>query len=168
MQPIKPYQLCMWLGDHQAEPSERPHKRLVETISYPFFESPLAAGRIKVRMVPGEPTTLSELPVSELAVEEYAFGKTQRGNIVVEYAHVSYAFCFPTDMLRYDDCHIYDHNFDTTQPAKDVLVYRVRRPRPVRSWTEARWRSFSAKIVPFKTFKLCHADHVGERTAANA
>lgn len=149
--PVAPWKLCRWQEDHQAEPAERPHKRLVETVSMPARNKTTRGGwDILVRMTPGDSTTLRTLPLCELLVDRHL--ETAKA-WTIHYAEVTSPFCFPTDMLRRDDCHIDDPDYDTDQrPTKSVRIYQVTKGRERPIWTMGRWQSFSAAVVLTKKF----------------
>lgn len=136
-------------------------RRVVECISYPFrADGPNmilpSCDRIKVRMVPGEPTTMVEVAVADL------LPSPERS--WVQIFEVRTHFVFPEDMLRYDGAALYDHTVpeDKTDengcsvyedPDKPVLCYRVV-PRKTFPFTEDRWASFSASVKLLKTIAL--------------
>lgn len=123
--------------------------------------------RVKVRMVPGEPTTLAEVAVADLLPH-------QRKRYV-HVALVSGTFCFPEDMLRYDGAALYDHELNESgddgmglrppvkegeSPRWQCLVYCLSDrktadlSRPGSPWTKDRWHSFSCGIRPMQVRDL--------------
>jgi hypothetical protein len=148
-------------------------RRVVEVISHPIPAERFAKPEtIKVRMVPGEPTTLVEVWVEKLAPVQI-----QSAYRYVHVAEVRCAFTFPEDMLRYDGAALYRHDLhEDGEPSPKfgdrrglriseetdldlglpglpyvlqprVLVYRLSSTRKS-PWTVARWHSFSASITP--------------------
>lgn len=112
-------------------------ERVVEVISR---ETPDKT--IMVRMVPGEPTTMVEMPVSMLRLRP-------RGK--VRYLHVASvrsSLPFPEDMLRYDNAALFDHTVQEEPLRSDgeVIVYTVSDSKAP-PWTNARWMSFGAGII---------------------
>lgn len=157
--PWKPNDLAL------MEVTTSTRKRYVEVVSYPF---PAGANTgqpsqgqiidsIMIRMVPGDPTTLREVPIALL----------HRPLDKNRYVHVARVHPgigpFPEDMLRYDCAALYgpdqpeeptdDFGRHTWRPAEPVLIYRAatgKRPQ----WTPARWASFCWRIEHVATFDL--------------
>jgi hypothetical protein len=105
-----------------------------------------------VRMVPGDPGTLREVPSEQLAVRP-----EQHSVKYVHYAAVNGHGAFPVDMLRYDHCA--PLNFDpetgefTSFGFDERIVARASGSRHP-GWTTARWASFSWGLRELKTEKI--------------
>lgn len=135
---FKPYDLALLTVPVSAR------RRTVEIISKPI---PNEGGEptIMVRMVPGEPTTLAEVPVAHLLPRAKAR--------YLHVAEVRTGMTFPEDMLRYDFAALYDHMAAEApdphvycDPTVPTLIYRVMTNRNP-SWTVGRWQSFGCSIV---------------------
>jgi hypothetical protein len=121
-------------------------RRVVEVITHP-----IPGGTIMVRMVPGEPTTMTETLVENLLPHA-----KKRWLHIGRVTHC--AFTFPEDMLRYDYAFLFDHTIpeegeegtglrlDLSLPEAG-LVYTVRDQKSP-PWTVDRWTSFSCVIKP--------------------
>jgi hypothetical protein len=145
---FKPWDIAL-LTVHPAISSR---KRLVEIVSYPFGGTdPVHGGElVKVRMVPGEPTTLADAAIKNLQPWPNAKGDVRYLHV----AEVMTTFPFPEDMLRYDSAALFDHTQPeepedemgrlTFRPTEPVLIYRLSRVRKGHIWTTGRWASFSA------------------------
>jgi hypothetical protein len=165
--PTKPWEICRWTADNQVRVTEQgPRQRLVQVVSYPYpterpgIEQPVQEAQaeppkwIKVRMSPGDPTSLHELPLDELEVmPEFVKPKT----IYLHYARVwnigPNPWVFPSDMIRRDGCQLEDWNLsvDNDMPAdrfnseQKLVVLQVSTAAYPR-WTPERWRSFGWAI----------------------
>lgn len=141
---FKPYDLASL----KIKTSNR--RRVVEIISRPWHEES-GKERIKVRMVPNQPTTLDEVSVDELL----PFQKKK----YIQFAKVICSIGpFPEDMLRYDSAMIYDHTIDENKELGwpkncEVLIYRLV-DRKSQQWTIDRWKSFCCDIEPISTGRL--------------
>jgi len=183
MRPVFPFQICVWTLDQQVRTTEQgPLKRIVQVVSRRFDSETHRAPAFKCRAVPGDPTTLfeeTEIPESQLVLIPWLNKK----RIYVHYAHAipMRPFCFPTDMLRYDDCQLsspilqVEASCPLPEGEKEMLPVLERPPlgvvgdrievaqistssRPV--WHPVRWRSFSYDIVPLKTMRLEHGEWI--------
>jgi hypothetical protein len=127
---FKPYQLAY------LEVATSTRQRVVEIISYPI---PGPKGEtVMVRMVPGEPTTMEEVPITKLAPAPQMRW--------VHVAVVNSVLNFPEDMLRYDGAALFDHTLNESDPNQgEVLIYRVSETKAAR-WHDARWHSFQCTI----------------------
>jgi hypothetical protein len=159
-------------------------RRLVEVISKPFHhetdgvcepgQTYISPGelRVKVRQVPGEPTTLVEAAVADLQPLPLS--------TKLRYLHVARVFAEPIlvdgmrlgctlspDMLRRDDAHLFDHVLHEDGPLHEppldeddrrgliipeegLLVYTASHSEGggVGVWNLARWKSFSCRVEP--------------------
>jgi hypothetical protein len=153
--------------------SER--RRLVEVISRPFPSD--NGDRIKIRQVPGEPTTLDEVAVGDLQhVAASVSGRMDSQHRYLHVARVFSTFHLPPDMLRYDDAYLFEHSLHEDGPVHELasdendrrglrvpeeglLVYKAAshtgKVRPV--WTIDRWRSFACRIEPVIVRDLLNA-----------
>lgn len=149
IRPTKPYQICQWVGDKQT-----PHPRLVQTIS-----RPIPGDTIKVRMVPGDPTTMRELPIAELEVSSSFSGKK---SLKVHIANVRGVGCFPVDMLRYDWAALVDPDIQVHNSEGDIIlrgkepiqVYRLSCRGHDSGWTVDRWWSFLWSVKPIHSLAI--------------
>jgi hypothetical protein len=147
MKPFKPHDLVyVTVADDYCEQRRRGY--IGEVISY---ETPNHT--IMVRRVPGDPTTMEELPVTALNKARSRY---------IHYAMVSGHGCFPSDMLRYDSCVPVNFRIEPAYSgAKAVLeegqtAFVVARcsDRRTSDYTEARWNSFWWRVIPLKTTKI--------------
>lgn len=150
---FKPYDLA----DLAVNVSSRP--RTVEVISRPIpsgSSDPSAVDTIKVRMVPGEPTTMVEVFLDRLAARP-----KQRWLHVAE---VECRFTFPEDMLRYDSAFLFDSElWESGQDGEGLrggpwLVYRLNNSKRSAGWSLARWASFGATVTHKLTRDLRHPE----------
>lgn len=103
---------------------------------------------LMVRMVPGEPGTLKEMPIAQLRLMETRIH-------AIQYAIVEGRTAFPIDMLRYENAA--PLNFDPETKVIDprfghgsnlVLARAVN--HKWKPWTSARWASFGWQLYePF-------------------
>jgi hypothetical protein len=142
--PFRPYELTTI----SLPVSKR--RRTVEVISRPFSSAGAeATDRINVRMVPGEPTTLTEVAVADL---EGLLARMRWLHV----AEVSTRFPYCEDMLRYDIAALFDHTVSevaeipSTWPDSPETVFQVWRlsARKKPAWTYTRWHSFGAFVKP--------------------
>ena len=153
---FEPYQLVL------LEIRTSTRKRPVQVISRLIPDHP-EGDTIMVRMVPGDPTTIREVPIAKL--EHYTIRNKKRW---VHIAEVQGSFSFPEDMLRYDGAALCDPDQDEVpeggwRTAGGVLIYAVSdRKQP--SWTDARWRSFSWGLQHELTLDL--DDHASDYPVA--
>ncbi len=161
MSKLKPYQLV----SVQLPTSKR--RRVVQTISCPIPNDDNRPDTIKVRMVPGDPTTMTELPVADLKTCE------RKGRWV----HVAKVKAgvggIPEDMLRYDGASYYNQQLPETdaegqEPRGDPFSDEVLGNRPGEGWTLVyavtssktppwtvdRWNSFCCALRHLKTQDL--------------
>jgi hypothetical protein len=156
MKPLVPYQLATILN---TDISKR--RRVVQIISRPTPEN-----TIMVRMVPGEPTTMIQLPIEGI---EHVNEKKPL-SFPEPYLHVAEVDCnrmvFAEDMLRYDNAFLFDHTLNEEsedRPDKPVHVYRLFRARTISPWTIKRWNSFGMSIKPLYIKNLRDNDPQAER-----
>ena len=134
---LKPYELVVV--------EEEGYSYIGEVISYETPEN-----TIMVRRVPNDPSTMVEMPVAKLK------GVTGR------YSHIHYAAVhgrgrFPIDMLRYDWATPVSFTLDSegypvlNKGETKLIIATV--SHPTRTWTPARWNSFSWGIAELKTLK---------------
>jgi hypothetical protein len=170
---FKPYDLATIATPNSGR------RRVVEIISRPFLatyfdtntEFPtdppveITKNRIKIRWVPGEPTTLGEAVVADLE----PWKGTRAEGRYLHVARVFSTFHFPPDMLRYDNAYLFDHEVHEEGPVHEppldpedrrglrvpeegILVYQVRRFKNhgegSGAWMHARWQSFSCRVEP--------------------
>ena len=104
-------------------------------------------GTYMVRRVPGDPSTMEEMPRGKL-------GKTNKYKYVA-YAAVSYRFYFPVDMLRYDFASPVNFKLEEEEGRVKVIlnsgetqpiIARVTDSKYCPGWTDARWGSFSSSV----------------------
>ena len=138
---FKPYQLVLVKMDG--------YSCIGETISFPTLSR-----TIMVRLVPGDATTMTEVPLNQIRLvsnpKEYRW---------IQYAKIDGRFNFPIDMLRYDCCApvsftiVEDGRFTIKAVVKDewkgagLIVGRITRTKS-KEWTEGRWHSFCWGIEP--------------------
>lgn len=109
---------------------------------------------VMVRMVPGHPGTLKEMPIS--ALRKVHSTDTFKRPMYIHYAAVMGRHAFPIDMLRYDLCaplnfdpetKIIDPSFG---PVHDQMVVARLAPR-FWGWTTSRWSSFGWSLIRLDT-----------------
>lgn len=156
MKPLVPYQLATILN---TDISKR--RRVVQIISKPTPDN-----TIMVRMVPGEPTTMIQLPIEGI---EHVNEKKPL-TLAFPYLHVAEVDCsgmvFPEDMLRYDNAALFDHTMieqSGQRQTEKVHVYCFARNRTTLPWTVKRWESFGAFIKPLYIKNLRDFDPKAER-----
>lgn len=123
-------------------------ERQIEVISYPFN------GKVNVRMVPGDPTTLKEVFAHQ--VQPGIFTKHTK-RLHVHFAHakpVDPRQRFPLDMLRYNSCSPCDAEIDLkSNKLQEVLIYQVSVAlAPI--WSHVRWGSYGWEMIPVTTIHL--------------
>lgn len=132
-----------------------------EVMSFPIpnAASALADPTIMVRMVPGHPGTLREVPVESLCMADSKPKYTH-------YAKVKGFGQFPVDMLRYDFAAPLNFTIrkewtgyragdpDPTFGFDCLVVASASRERRTR-WTPERWKSFIWRIEEIGTLQIC-------------
>lgn len=126
-----------------------------------ILSRPTPTDTYMVRMVPGHPGTLKEMPLARLQ-------PPQAGIKIrwVHYAMIDGRGSFPVDMLRYDyaapvnfelieDDDRLQVKIDPTFGSKDMIIARASHERLPR-WTDARWNSFLWGVRTMHTEELKH------------
>lgn len=122
-----------------------------ELVSFPTHDR-----TIMVRLIPGDPNSLTEVPLSTIL-------RTSARMKWVHYAEVSGNFGFPSDMLRYDNCHPVNFTIglddapilsDGWPPGSALMVAATGSTRSRSPFTLARWQSFSWSCRPCRTEKI--------------
>lgn len=120
-------------------------KRIVQVVSLP-----LPNGTIMVRMVPGEPTTMIEMPVANLLPLPSSWNHSHWLHV----ARVNSLFSFPEDMLRREHAFLWDHTIHefevprqkyTGKDDDKTIIYKINE-RPASGWNYDRWQSFSCDV----------------------
>lgn len=108
-----------------------------------IISKPIGDGNIMVRLVPGDPNTMIQLPMNVLSTK-----------LVPRIRYIHYArvrpvrnLPFPDDMLRYDNCVIVEETSD------GFIVARATVLKTNCSFTVARWVSFGWDLEHLKTIK---------------
>lgn len=137
---LKPYDLVLVKRDA--------YSHIGQVISRPMEKT------IMVRLVPDDPTTIVELPLSCLQRTLYKYKW-------VQYAEVRGSFCFPIDMLRYDKAapvnfYIDDDGAMLKDECSEDKAFIIGRAvtRKSQEWTVARWSSFCWSLKELRTLKL--------------
>lgn len=145
---MNPYEIYRWTKDPQARSPEL--GRVIQTISRPYKQEAHGLEKfgdwIKVRMVPGDPTTLHELPIDQL--KGPAWGQDKK--MFLHWATVFGFGYFPIDMLRYDRCQVedwklgLDRRFTVEERFRVVQISGDKKPQ----WHPDRWMSFQWALQP--------------------
>lgn len=116
---------------------------------------PTPDNTLMVRMVPGDETTLREVPIAQLAP---VINRPR----YVHYATVRGGRRFPVDMLRYENAApanftiesngVFDVAVPTVPDDRLIVAYASDEAQP--QWTSARWRSFGWAIKHVHSMKI--------------
>lgn len=147
----RPFDLV--IVEHKNEDSELGQYSHVGQV----ISRPIENRTIMVRLVPDDPCTMVELPLS-------AIKPTSTKYKWVHYAKVSGSFSFPVDMLRYDcaapvSFNLVDNGRGYEPMMKEgmedmglVIARCTERKDP--QWTDGRWASFSWRLERMKILKI--------------